>query len=73
MDGIHRVPYRGIPATGKGATYEACRFLRIVDGKIADMWSMGDSLGVFTQLGVKASLQGATGEGTWRITRSRHG
>ena len=42
----------GIPATGKRVQISGMTMFRFVDGKIAEEWTSGDSLGLMKQLGL---------------------
>jgi predicted ester cyclase len=42
----------GIPATGKGVTITGMGISRIENGKIVELWSNFDQLGLMQQLGV---------------------
>lgn len=42
----------GIPATGKSVTATGQATFRFVDGKIAEEWANGDTLGIMKQLGL---------------------
>jgi steroid delta-isomerase-like uncharacterized protein len=50
--GTHTGDFYGIPPTGKQFTLEGIDILRFVDGKIQEIWSGYDMLGVLQQLGV---------------------
>lgn len=50
--GTHEGPFMGIEPTGKSFEVPAMIFTRIADGKIAERWVVGDSMGLMTQLGV---------------------
>ena len=50
--GTHLGEFQGIPATGKRFTVSAITILRIEGGKIVEMWSEFDALGLLQQLGV---------------------
>ncbi len=52
ITGIHKGEYRGIPPTGKNITFQGVNIFRIVDDKIAEIWSRLDLLGMMQQLGV---------------------
>lgn len=43
--------FNGIPATGKAVTWTEIHIYRLEDGKIAELWSEIDFLGLLTQLG----------------------
>jgi predicted ester cyclase/uncharacterized protein YndB with AHSA1/START domain len=46
----HRGEFFGIPGTGKPVTWTENHIYRIADGKIAEVWSEADFLGVFSQI-----------------------
>ena len=46
----HTGPFAGVTATGKIVTLASMRIDRIVDGKIAEHWSVGDLAGLMRQL-----------------------
>jgi steroid delta-isomerase-like uncharacterized protein len=48
--GTHKDTYLGVPATGKSLRFTSCDILRIVNGKIAEHWGMGDIAGQLAQL-----------------------
>ena len=50
--GTHTGDFNGIPPTGKQFTLEGIDILRLVDGKIQEIWIAYDMLGVLQQLGV---------------------
>ena len=50
--GTHTGDFNGIPATGKQFTLEGIDILRLMDGKIQEIWIGYDMLGVLQQLGV---------------------
>ena len=43
--------FNGIPATGNNVVWTEIHIYRLEDGKIAEMWSEIDLLGLLTQLG----------------------
>jgi steroid delta-isomerase-like uncharacterized protein len=45
----------GLPATGKRVEITGTTIFRFVDGKIAEEWTSGDSLGLLRQLGLAPS------------------
>jgi steroid delta-isomerase-like uncharacterized protein len=49
--GTHTSEFQGVPPTGKRFTVSAITIMRIEDGKIAEMWSEFDALGLMQQLG----------------------
>ena len=48
----HTGEFHGIPATGRAVTWTGIHIYRFEDGKIAELWSEIDFLGLFVQLGV---------------------
>jgi steroid delta-isomerase-like uncharacterized protein len=50
--GTHSADVMGIPATGARVEVEALTILRIENGKIAENWTVWDTLGFLRQLGV---------------------
>lgn len=50
--GTHDHEVMGIPPTGKHVEVDAISILRIEDGKIAENWTVWDTLGMLQQLGV---------------------
>jgi len=52
MEGTHKGPLMGIPATGKYAAWTGITIVRFVDGKIVERWANVDILAVLQQLGV---------------------
>jgi len=48
----HTGEYQGIPPTGKKITFQGINIFRIADGKIAEVWSQFNVLGMMQQLGV---------------------
>jgi steroid delta-isomerase-like uncharacterized protein len=51
MTGTHRADFFGVPATGKAVRVEGMNFYRVADGKITDVWTQFDGLGLLQQLG----------------------
>ena len=49
--GTHKAELSGIPATGKQARWDEQPSYRIVEGKIAEVWYLADTLGLMQQLG----------------------
>ena len=41
----------GVPATGKRVAAEGMNFYRLADGRITDVWTQFDQLGLLQQLG----------------------
>jgi ketosteroid isomerase-like protein len=52
----HTGPFAGIAPTGKEVHSHQVFIHRLEDGKITDVWSYGDLLGVLRQLGATLSL-----------------
>jgi steroid delta-isomerase-like uncharacterized protein len=51
LEGTHRAPFAGVPATGKRVTLTGIAIFRLVDGRIAEGWGCADFLGFLRQLG----------------------
>ena len=49
--GTHRGNFNGVPATGRPVTWSELHVYRIDKGKIAELWSEIDFLGILTQVG----------------------
>jgi predicted ester cyclase len=49
----HTGEYEGIPPTGNKIKVECHHMLRLVDGKIAEVWLVEDNLGMMMQLGLE--------------------
>lgn len=52
LQGTHTGTFAGIPPTGKTIVWTGMDFVRIADGKIVELWSNQDTLGMLRQLGV---------------------
>ena len=52
LQGTHTSTFAGIPPTGKTIMWTGMDFVRIVDGKIAEIWSTQDTLSMLQQLNV---------------------
>jgi steroid delta-isomerase-like uncharacterized protein len=52
MEGTHKAPLMGIPATDKHAVWTGTTTVRFVDGKIVERWANVDVFGLLSQLGV---------------------
>ena len=50
MRGTHLGTFAGLPATGKIMTMTGIDFMRIANGKLAELWSNQDTLGLLQQL-----------------------
>ena len=57
--GIHRGPLFGVAATGREIAWVGAAFFGMADGRIADLWVLGDVDAVKAQLGadVRAGLE----------------
>lgn len=53
MRGTHQGVFAELPPTGKEVVLIGADFLRIADGKIAELWSYQDTLSWVKQLGLK--------------------
>ena len=51
VSGTHQAEFFGTPATGRKVTVEGMNVYRLVDGRITDVWTQFDGLGVMQQLG----------------------
>ena len=51
VQATHTGDFNGIPATGKSVTWTEIHIYRMEDGKIAELWSEIDFLGLLSQLG----------------------
>jgi len=58
LNGIHRSPLYGLPATGKRVGVPAVEIARFANGKFKESWCFGDELGLLLQLGVPNLLLG---------------
>lgn len=54
----------GLPATGKSVKASGQATFRFVDGKIAEEWATGDTLGIMKQLGLMPKTAGPRVEST---------
>jgi predicted ester cyclase len=50
--GTHLGPFLGFPGTGRSVEMDEVLFMRVVDDKVKEVWSLGDELGLLEQLGV---------------------
>jgi len=53
LQGTHLGIFAGLPATGKIMTMTGMDFIRIANGKLAELWSNQDTLGLLQQLGLQ--------------------
>lgn len=54
MTGTHWGPFQGLPPTGKPVSVAHMHFVRLIDGKTADLWHVWDVAGLMRQLGAAA-------------------
>ena len=59
--GTHKGERFGIAPSGKQVTYTGIAVFRIVGGKVADVWIVGDTLGLLQQLGAVPETRQAGG------------
>lgn len=52
LHGTHLGDFMGIPPTGKQVSFDGVDVFTVVDGKLAEHWSVSDVLGLMQQLGV---------------------
>ncbi|MFE3194897.1 ester cyclase [Nocardia sp. NPDC059240] len=52
VTGTNTGPFMGRPATGKAVRYNEIFIMRFVDGQIAEVWGVADTLTQFRQLGI---------------------
>lgn len=52
ITGTHKGAYQGIPPTNKKLVFSGNNIFRIADGKVAEIWSRYNTLGMMQQLGV---------------------
>ena len=50
--GTHEGQFMGIPPSGRSVSMGLMDIVRICEGRVAEHWSMGDTLGMMQQLGV---------------------
>jgi steroid delta-isomerase-like uncharacterized protein len=55
VTGTHRAEFFGVPATGRRVTVEGMNVYRLAGGKITDVWTQFDGLGLRQQLGALPS------------------
>ncbi len=55
--GVHQGEFAGIPPSGQQVTLSGTDILRIVDGKVAEIWEHADILRLLHQLGAMVVLQ----------------
>jgi predicted ester cyclase len=48
---LHSGVFLGVPATGKRLEWNGIHICRVENGKIVDVWSLGDDLGLLRQMG----------------------
>jgi predicted ester cyclase len=56
LSGVHTgAPYRGKPASGRAVTFSGIDILRVIDGKVVQIWAEYDYLVLLQQLGMAPS------------------
>jgi steroid delta-isomerase-like uncharacterized protein len=50
FSGIHRGPLLGVPASGRRVSWDGAAFFTIADGRVVDLWVLGDLAGLRAQL-----------------------
>ncbi|MBW4577617.1 MAG: ester cyclase [Aphanothece sp. CMT-3BRIN-NPC111] len=56
VNGTHQGEFQGVAPTGKAIRYSGVSIFRFADGKIAEVWSSFDELGLLEQIGAIARL-----------------
>lgn len=56
LRGTHRGAFMGLAPTGKAVAFDATDIVRVEDGKMAEHWSVMDTLGLLQQLGAVLEL-----------------
>lgn len=51
VTGTHQAEFFGVPATGRKVTVEGMNVYRLAGGRITDVWTQFDALGLMAQLG----------------------
>jgi steroid delta-isomerase-like uncharacterized protein len=51
-NGTHLGPLFGVAATGRAVSYPAITLFQIAEGRITEVWTVGDTLSLMTQVGV---------------------
>lgn len=51
VSGTHQAEFLGVPATGRQVTVEGMNLYRLAGGRITDVWTQFDGLGLMGQLG----------------------
>ena len=52
LHGTHKGVYQGMPPTGNKFSIQGINIFRIADGKIVEIWSQSNTLGMMQQLGM---------------------
>lgn len=55
VTGTHQAEFFGVPATGRQVAVEGMNFYRLSDGRITEVWTQFDGLGLMQQLGAMPS------------------
>lgn len=53
--GTHKEEFFGVPATGIRCTVEGMNFYRLADGRITEVWTQFDGVGLLQQIGALPS------------------
>lgn len=51
VTGTHAAEFVGVPATGTQVTAEGMNFYRLAGGRVTDVWTQFDALGLMQQIG----------------------
>ena len=51
LKGVHTGDFMGVPASGTHSSVEGTAFLRIADGKVAQLWGFLDQMALLQQIG----------------------
>lgn len=54
--GTHRAAYAGFPPTGKEIVFQGMDFIRIADGKVAELWNCQQALEFVLQMGAQLTF-----------------
>ena len=60
LSGTHQAEFFGVPGTGRAVSISGIDVYRIADGRIAELWTVGDDLGLLMQLGAIPAFGGDT-------------
>jgi steroid delta-isomerase-like uncharacterized protein len=51
FEGVHTGDFMGVPASGRHLSVEGTAFLRIANGKVAQLWGFLDQMALLQQIG----------------------